>query len=72
MRVPEAPELTATNAFRWALFAIVVLTVCVLGGVLTVAQAGHAVAASLVFAWEFIKALGSVVKQAWNELHSQS
>lgn len=71
MRVPEAPELTAGNAFRWVLFAVAVLTACVLGGVLTIAQAGHTVAVTLVFAWEFIKALGSVVKQAWTDLHSQ-
>lgn len=70
MRIPEAPELTAGNALRWVLFAVAVLAVCVLGGVLTVDQAGRAVAVSLAFTWEFAKAVGSVVSQAWTELRS--
>lgn len=65
-RLNNLNDLTGTIK-NWVALLVILVAAGVTFGVLSVADGGHILAVVFGGAWDFVKAVGSVIKQAYHE-----
>lgn len=66
------PDISARDVGAWAKIAAAAAILAVMAGVLTATEAGHAVAITLGFVWEFAKTAAAIVRDAFHEMKASS